>query len=221
MRVPAGAERHTNRVLVPFHLIGGGVLLRYLIILFVIGPFLVSGARASAYPEDVAPALRIARVIEVTDGSTIYMQPVWSPDGTKLAFTRDPQFTGLYVRNADGSGPIREITSAAYAGYEPVWTSDSKAVVLRVRTGPVGQSIASINVETGEVKELVEHAAHPGQPSRNAFGDVIVDVDGEMKVLATGTGTLESIDSYYSGERPSSLDVRLEIDFRNRKMWIV
>ena len=118
-------------------------MLRCLIILFVIVPFLVPGAQAGASPVDEAPALRIARVIDVTDGSTIYAQPIWSPDGKKLAFSRNPQFGGLYIRNADGSGPIQEITS-------------------------------------------------------------------------------EDIDSYHSWwERPSPHDVRLERDFRNRRMWIV
>lgn len=170
--------------------------------------------------EDGAAALRIVRVIEVTDGSTTYMQPIWSPDGKTLAFTK-PGFTGLYVRNADGSGPIREITSAEYSGYKPVWTSDSEALVLRTRTGIVGQSITSVDVETGEVKTLVERAAHPGQPERNVYGDVTVDVDGEMKVLDSTTESLESMDGYYSAERPSILDVRLEMDFRNQRMWIV
>lgn len=166
------------------------------------------------------PPLRIARVIDLTDGSTIYMQPIWSPDGRKLAFTKSG-FKGLYVRNADGSGPIKEITSAAYSGYKPVWTSDSKALVLRTRTGIVGQSITSIDVETGEVKTLVERAAHPGQPKRNTYGNVTIDVDGEMKVLDPVTGSLESMDGYYSAERPCSLDVSLEMDFRNLRMWIV
>ena len=166
------------------------------------------------------PPLRIARVIDVTDGSTIYMQPIWSPDGRKLAFTKSG-FKGLYVRNADGSGPIKEITSAAYSGYKPVWTSDSKALVLRTRTGIVGQSITSIDVETGEVKTLVERAAHPGQPKRNAYGNVTIDVDGEMKVLDPVTGGLESMDGYYSAERPCSLDVSLEMDSRNLRMWIL
>ena len=126
MRDPMGAERHTNRVLEPFHSIGGGVLLRCLIILFVIVPLLAPGARAGAYPaDDEAPAFRIARVIEVTDGSKIYTQPVWSPDGTKLAFSTLPGFGGVYIRNADGSGPITEITSADYSGYEFVWAKDA------------------------------------------------------------------------------------------------
>ena len=170
--------------------------------------------------EGGAPALRIVQVIEVTDGTTEYMQPIWSPHGRKLAFTK-PGFTGIYVRNADGSGPIQEITSADYSGYKPVWTSDSNGIVLRTRTGIVGQSITSIDVETGEVKTLVERVDHPGQPERNAYGDLIISADGETKVLNTTTGSLESIDGYYSAERPSSLDPRLEMDFKNRRMWIV
>ncbi len=181
-----------------------------------------TGGRGSGSGEGEggAPALRIAHVIEVTDGSTEYMQPIWSPDGNKLAFTK-PSFTGLYVRNADGSGPIREITSADYSGYKPVWTSDSEAIVLRTRTGTVGQRVTCVDVKTGEVKVLVERASHPGQPERNVCGDVTVNLDGETKVLDREAGTLESVDEYYSGQRPPAPDVSLKIDFRNKRMRIV
>jgi Tol biopolymer transport system component len=164
--------------------------------------------------------LRIARVIEVTDGSTIYMQPVWSPDGNKLAFTRSG-FTGLYVRNADGSGPITEITSADYSGYKPVWTSDSKGLVMRTRTGVVGQRISYIDVATGEVRLLEEGAGHPTQPEMNVYGDVAVDVDGQAKVLNESTESLENKDGYYSEEKPASRDLRLERDENNPGMWVV
>jgi Tol biopolymer transport system component len=185
-----------------------------------LGGSCLGGENPAAEAAGGPPRLTIASVIEVTDGSTIYMQPVWSPDGKKLAFTRSG-FTGLYVRNSDGSGPIQEINSAEYSGYKPVWTSDSKGLVIRTRTGIVGQSITRVDVETGEVTTLAERAAHPGQPERNAYGDVTVDVDGEMKVLDTKTGGLEDLDEYYSAEQLSSLDVRLEIDYRDRRMWIV
>ena len=188
-------------------------------VLFMSGSCLGSQDSGAEVAGDL-PRLRIARVIEVTDGSTIYMQPIWSPDGTKLAFTKSG-FTGLYVRNADGSGPIREITSAAYSGYKPVWTSDSKGIAIRTRAGIVGQSISYIDVATGELKILEEWAKHPKQPERNAYGNVTIDVDGEMKVLDPVTGSLESMDGYYSAERPCSLDVSLEMDFRNLRMWIV
>jgi Tol biopolymer transport system component len=180
----------------------------------------LGGQNPAAQDEGSPPPLRIARVIEVTDGSTLYMQPIWSPDGRKLAFTKSG-FTGLYVRNADGSGPIMEITSADYSGYKPVWTSDSKGLVIRTRTGIVGQSISYIDVDTDEVRVLVERAIHPKQPERNAYGDVSVDVDGERKVLDTKTGRLEDLDEYYSQGQPSSSDVKLEIDYRNRRMWVI
>ena len=58
-------------------------------------------------------------------------------------------------------------------------------------------------------------------PEGNTYGDVTIDVDGDIKVLDTETGRLEDSDGYYTAEQPSSLDVRLEIDYRNRRMWIV
>ncbi len=73
-------------------------------------------AVADSCSEKKGPPLRIAKVIEVTDGSTFYMQPIWSPDGKRLAFAGDG-FTGIYVRNADGTGPIKELTSADYFGW--------------------------------------------------------------------------------------------------------
>ena len=148
------------------------------------------------------------------------MQPIWSPDGRKLAFTKSG-FTGLYVRNADGSGPITEITSADYSGYKPVWTSDSKGIVIRTRTGIVGQRIAMADVETGEITTLVERAAHPGQPTRNATGDATVVLDGETMVLDRETGTLRTPDEYYPPGLAPARDISLKIDFRNNTMRII
>jgi dipeptidyl aminopeptidase/acylaminoacyl peptidase len=165
------------------------------------------------------PTLRIVRVIEVTDGKTEYMQPTWSPDGTKLAFTK-PTFKGIYVANSDGSGPVRELTAADYSGYKPTWTSDSKGIVVRRRTGVVRQAISYIDVSTGTVKDL-EDAAHPGQPERNAYGDIAVDVNGEGKILNEATGGLETKRAYYSKERPASEDLRLERDSSRSGRWVI
>jgi len=110
------------------------------------------------------------------------MQPIWSPDGKKLAFTGDG-FTGIYVRNADGTGPIKEL-SADYSGYKPMWTSDSRAIVVRTRRGIVGQSISLIDVETGEVRELARWVAHPGQPERNIHRDIVVEIGAEEQLLS-------------------------------------
>ncbi len=195
-------------------------MLRCLIILFVIGPLLISGVRAGGSPDGGAPTLRIARVIEVTDGSRIYTQPVWSPDGTKLAFSTLPGFGGVYIRNADGSGPIKELTSADYSGFKPVWTSDSKGIVIRTRTGVVGQSISYIDIETGEVKAR-ERALHPRHPEMNVYGDIVIDVDGETRILDDSTASLEDKDEYYSDDRPASRDLRFERSKSDSKAWVI
>jgi Tol biopolymer transport system component len=157
-------------------------LLRCLIILFVIVPFLTAEARADAHPVDEAPAFRIARVIEVTDGSKIYIQPVWSPDGTKLAFSTLPGFKGVYIRNADGSGPIKQVASDFYIGFKLVWTSDSKGIVIQTRTGVTGQTIRYIDIETGEVRDREQ----PISPDLRLERD---KQDSRAWIIADGDGT--------------------------------
>jgi Tol biopolymer transport system component len=56
--------------------------------------------------------------------------PTWSPDGTRIAFTRDDKAggaccpdTNVYVMNADGSGVVR-VTSSRDNQFRPVWSPD-------------------------------------------------------------------------------------------------
>ncbi|MGN8224469.1 hypothetical protein [Gracilimonas sp. BCB1] len=58
-----------------------------------------------------------------------YMNPVWSPDGTKIAFTSSRQ-QGLWIADADGSD-IEQITNES-AGYGFSWSSDSESILTRV-----------------------------------------------------------------------------------------
>jgi len=67
------------------------------------------------------------------------MQPVWSPDGKRIAFLsnrdRDDSFFDLYVIHADGSS-IRRITHTPRSGSEhigtlpPRWSTDSKRLAF-------------------------------------------------------------------------------------------
>jgi len=63
------------------------------------------------------------------DGS-YFMHPIWSPDGSQIAFTGS-NYQGLWVMNPDGS-EVRQITDELAAGYGFEWSSDSKAIVSRV-----------------------------------------------------------------------------------------
>jgi hypothetical protein len=169
----------------------------------VVGGICVAGDHCSDGGQDSAegadrgspPTLRLVRVIEVTDGTERYMMPVWSPDGEKLAFT-GPGFRGTYVRNADGSGPLLEVFSPENTAFNAQWTKDSKALVIQ---RPQSKHYRLTDVETGEVKTGVAHELIVGGVERNIHGHVVHHPDG----------------------RPCPPDVELDIDHRDRIMWVV
>ncbi len=200
---------------------------RVMIVVMVVSMFLVQVVSCGEEaPSEELPRLRIKEVIEVTKDSDMpswgifdFMQPVWSPDGEKLAFTRFA-FTGLYVKNADGSGEIKELTGEDYTGYEPVWTTDSKGIVMRTRKGIVGQRISCVDIETGEVTIIEPWVGHAKQPRVNRYGGVVLQFDGVVRVFDKATGRYMSAEEYYSG-RSDSLEVVLEMDHRAGRLWIV
>jgi Tol biopolymer transport system component len=62
--------------------------------------------------------------------------PVWSPDGSKIAFSsdRDGNYE-IYVMNSDGTQQTRITTDPAYDG-QPTWSPDgSKIAFISTRNG--------------------------------------------------------------------------------------
>ncbi len=69
--------------------------------------------------------------------------PVWSPDGTRIAFglgrynlgTRDGALSHVAVINADGTG-LRQLTEATPGNHGfPSWSPDGRQIVFDRRTG--------------------------------------------------------------------------------------
>jgi len=59
-------------------------------------------------------------------------EPTWSPDGTKIAFSRDggSGLINLYVMNADGSAATRLTNTDTGNEYEPAWSPDGTKVAF-------------------------------------------------------------------------------------------
>ena len=98
----------------------------------------------------------------VADTTRRDMNPVWSPDGTEIAFTRGP-IAGMM----GGSGPyqlmlvyadgtdLRALLADGAANYAQSWIPDSEQLIFTVMTEQ-GSTIKTINSVTGEIKELTE-----------------------------------------------------------------
>ena len=120
-----------------------------------------------------------------------YENPQWSPDGTKIAFTK-VGFEGLYVMDANGSA-IKKLTDAADAGYGFQWSANSDEILYRdARWTDEGRHRAIWSVDMdGKTEKLSEDDPYlrPGAWKYSQNGNMRVQaVDVKMKpILKTRT----------------------------------
>jgi dipeptidyl aminopeptidase/acylaminoacyl peptidase len=67
----------------------------------------------------------------LTSGKYSIASPVWSPDGSKIAFTRDMGAKSqVYVLDLAGGEP-QAITSMPFAASNPIWSADGKGIYFQ------------------------------------------------------------------------------------------
>ena len=84
-----------------------------------------------------------------------FIQPIMSPNGTKIAFT-ESNYKGLWVTNNDGS-ELTQISEEIGAGFDFSWSADSREILTRVYKyeGKKRQNaIKSINIGNGSETNL-------------------------------------------------------------------
>lgn len=93
------------------------------------------------------------KAIPLTDNVEMDDRPVWSPDGTKIAFASD-RFgnNDVFVVDADGGRPKR-VTYFTGPDAPTGWTADGKSVLLVRRLDDAYRGIYSVNVESGAIKQ--------------------------------------------------------------------
>ncbi|MEE4178149.1 MAG: hypothetical protein V2I46_11640 [Bacteroides sp.] len=161
-------------------------IIRNLIALAVIFLFCCQNLAAQPAPDGLPSQL-------IPSESGPWLHPVWSPDGQSLAFTSG-KYLGVWVASADGSN-VRQISDADGAGFGFSWSADSRTILMRpseFRELRRFQSVELINVETGEVKVLVEPSRGIKSLPQWAHRDrhVAVILNSELQLLESGKAPL-------------------------------
>ena len=144
-------------------------------------------------------------------GSSLFDRtPVWSPDGTKIAFGRTTVTTRsqIYVMNADGTNPTRITNNSASDG-QPSWSPDgSKIAFVSDRDG--SEEIYVMNADGSNQTRLTNNTALDIDPTWSPDGTKIAFTSAR-----DFTNPMRSLEVYVmnaDGSNPLRLTNNLALD---------
>jgi Tol biopolymer transport system component len=117
-------------------------------------------------------------VRQVTSGDLLDLDPVWSPDGARIAFVRTGGEFGpddIYVVNADGSG-LRLLSHSDQHQNGPSWSPDGKRIVFARREGVANYNLFVMNADGTQVEQLTRGAGNELAPAWSPDGTKIAYV---------------------------------------------
>lgn len=123
--------------------------------------------------------------IKAITSENFYTAPIWSPDG-KSILVSEVGYKGLYIIDVS-SKEIRKLTDIQGAGYNAVWSPDSKQVYFRNKIVNSNFSsyleVNSINVKTGKIE------VHP-EINPDGLLSFFMAKDNQSPIVFTNTKTL-------------------------------
>jgi len=135
----------------------------------------------------------------LTDNPTWDYDPSWSPDGTKIAFSRAPRTdipgagrygkSDIYVMNTDGSALVRLTNNPSVKGNShPAWSPDSTKIAFS-SSRDVDSGIYVMNADGSDQTKLMDTQSSDHAPSWSPDGTKVAvtsSTDGEYQIYIVG-----------------------------------
>jgi Tol biopolymer transport system component len=125
-----------------------------------------------------------SNLVQLTDGMETSVPPVWSPDGTRVAFVCClPSRDGIYVVGTDGTAPVRIAQASGEVG-RPSWSPDSRRVAF---ASYADDSITVVGADGSNPRVVIAGGSDPAwspDGSRLAF---LSNRDGDLEVFTAST----------------------------------
>ncbi|MGE5496940.1 MAG: hypothetical protein ACM3Q2_02660 [Syntrophothermus sp.] len=136
----------------------------------------------SQITNDSSSTYKLANITAVTPAGE-YDAPRWSPDGSKILFTKQST-TGLYVLELK-TRQITKLNNIRGAGYNATWSNDSKSIYFRDRISEKSGKnkyqtrTSSIDVTTGETASHpeIDIFSIPSRAKAKSGNDIVVYYD--------------------------------------------
>jgi Tol biopolymer transport system component len=106
---------------------------------------------------------------QITADSYFKVDPTWSPDGTRIAYSSDKSGTEqIYVRNLS-TGEEQQLTSLQGAAVSPAWSPDASTLAFHDQNG----ATFVVDIATGNVRPVIGALFAPGRPTWSGDGSTV------------------------------------------------
>jgi Tol biopolymer transport system component len=151
--------------------------------------YIVEG-REAASPKIWAVDPDGSNLVQLTRGPRPDFLPAWSPDGTKIAFTRE--FRGsaeIFLMNADGSGVTQVTHDRAAHEQHPAWSPDGTRIAYR-SAARRSQDLFVMNADGSEPMRLTSGPFEASDPAWSPDGEQLAFIcDADLCLVGAEQGS--------------------------------